>query len=506
MVAGLDAGLDQWLPALTEPGPSGVGVTGPVAGGGWSPRDYAAALAGVDRALHRLAAVRLTLIAAADQAGIAAATGASDTTAWVAATTRTAGPTAARDTRLAATLTRGLPATAAALAAGDLSPDHAGVIAAAATHWPATLTGPQRALVEAGLVAAAARLDPPRLRAAARRALAALPVPEPVVDAHENTILAGEEERAARAARLTWHDNQDGTISGQFTIPLLAGTILAKILHQMTSPRRTPGTPSPTRPSSATGSSSPAQALARATATPTPARDPARGSQSRAVAGVAATGATGLAVPGAAGRGLTGPGSDHPASGPPAHTPTAGRDHLDAGRDHLDWAHRYGLAFTHLLEHLPTDHLHPKTAATIVITLPLTDLHARLRAATLDTGDHISAGTARRLACTAGLIPAVLGGPSLPLDLGRRTRLFTDTHRIALATRYTSCAATGCDRPYAWTELHHRDPWSHGGPTNLDHAVPLCRAHHTQLHTGTLQHTLTQDPTGRYTLTFHPRP
>ncbi len=404
-----------------------MGVTGPVTGAGWSPRDYAAALAGIDRALHRLAAVRLTLIAAADQAGVAAATGASDTTAWVAATTRTAGPTAARDTRLAATLTRGLPATAAALAAGDLSPDHAGVIAAAATHWPATLTGPQRAVVEAGLVAAAARLDPPRLRAAARRALAALPIPDPVVDAHENTILAGEEERAARAARLTWHDNQDGTISGQFTIPLLAGTILAKILHQMTSPRRTPRTTS-----------------------------------------------TDSTAGGGAGSG--------------------------------EWAHRYGLAFTHLLEHLPTDHLHPKAAATIVITLPLTDLHARLRAATLDTGDHISAGTARRLACTAGLIPAVLGGPSLPLDLGRRTRLFTDTHRIALATRYTSCAATGCDRPYAWTELHHRDPWSHGGPTNLDHAVPLCRAHHTQLHTGTLQHTLTQDPTGRYTLTFHPRP
>ncbi len=302
------------------------------------------------------------------------------------------------------------------------------MIAAAATHWPATLTGPQRAVVEAGLVAAAARLDPPRLRAAARRALAALPVPDAVVDAHENTILVGEEERAARAARLTWHDNQDGTISGQFTVPLLAGTILAKILHQMTSPRRTPRTTS-------TGD------------------------------------------------------------------PTAG-----GGAGSGEWAHRYGLAFTHLLEHLPTDHLHPKTAATIVITLPLTDLHARLRAATLDTGDHISAGTARRLACTAGLLPAVLGGPSLPLDLGRRTRLFTDTHRIALATRYTSCAATGCDRPYAWTELHHRDPWSHGGPTNLDHAVPLCRAHHTQLHTSTLQHTLTQDPTGRYTLTFHPRP
>ncbi len=102
VVAGLHTGLDRWIPALTGPEfPGSVSVVG------WSARDYAAALAGVDRALHRLAAVRLTLIAAADQAGIAAATGASDTTAWVAATTRTAGPTAARDTRLAATLTRG---------------------------------------------------------------------------------------------------------------------------------------------------------------------------------------------------------------------------------------------------------------------------------------------------------------------------------------------------------------------------------------------------------------
>ena len=30
----------------------------------------------------------------------------------------------------------------------------------------------------------------------------------------------------------------------------------------------------------------------------------------------------------------------------------------------FDWRHRRGLAFAELLEHLPTEHLHPKTAAT----------------------------------------------------------------------------------------------------------------------------------------------
>ena len=29
----------------------------------------------------------------------------------------------------------------------------------------------------------------------------------------------------------------------------------------------------------------------------------------------------------------------------------------------FDWRHRRGLAFAELLEHLPTDHLHPKSAA-----------------------------------------------------------------------------------------------------------------------------------------------
>ena len=38
---------------------------------------------------------------------------------------------------------------------------------------------------------------------------------------------------------------------------------------------------------------------------------------------------------------------------------------------------------------------------------------------------------------------------------------------MALATTYDECAAEGCDRPYAWCELHHEDPWAAGGATDL---------------------------------------
>jgi hypothetical protein len=123
------------------------------------------------------------------------------------------------------------------------------------------------------------------------------------------------------------------------------------------------------------------------------------------------------------------------------------------GANRRDWAHQAGLAFVELLEHLPTDRLHTKTAATVVITLDHDKLVSAVGAAGLDTGDVMSAGDLRRLACGAGLLPAVLNGASLPLDLGRTGRLFTEHQRVALAARHTTCAADGCERPFAWCEL-----------------------------------------------------
>jgi hypothetical protein len=47
---------------------------------------------------------------------------------------------------------------------------------------------------------------------------------------------------------------------------------------------------------------------------------------------------------------------------------------------------------------------------------------------------------------------------------------------------YETCAAEGCARPFAWCDIHHVHPWAHGGPTDLDNALPLCGSHHRRAH------------------------
>lgn len=160
--------------------------------------------------------------------------------------------------------------------------------------------------------------------------------------------------------------------------------------------------------------------------------------------------------------------------------------------DHAgDWSHEYGLALVELLEHLPTDRLQSQVAATVVVTMELDQLRNQLKVARTDLGVDLSAEKARQLACNAGIVPAVLDGESKLLDLGRKKRLFTEAQRLALATRYDSCATAGCDRPFAWSELHHQHPWQHGGTTDLDQAIPLCASHHRMIHDEKYRHEIT---------------
>lgn len=98
------------------------------------------------------------------------------------------------------------------------------------------------------------------------------------------------------------------------------------------------------------------------------------------------------------------------------------------------------------------------------------------------TGQRLSPGTIRRLACDAEIIPIVLGGPSQPLDVGLTRRLFTPAQRKAVHLRDKGCTFPGCTMPASWTDLHHVIHWIFGGATDLSNAAALCRRHHVIVH------------------------
>lgn len=88
-------------------------------------------------------------------------------------------------------------------------------------------------------------------------------------------------------------------------------------------------------------------------------------------------------------------------------------------------------------------------------------------------------GHLRRLACTAHILPMVLGTKSEILELGRAARLFNHAQRKAMAIRDRTCRTQGCDISAPWTEAHHyASPWSYHGDTALDEGLLLCRWPH----------------------------
>ncbi|MFD7155789.1 DUF222 domain-containing protein [Kribbella sp. NPDC059898] len=122
--------------------------------------------------------------------------------------------------------------------------------------------------------------------------------------------------------------------------------------------------------------------------------------------------------------------------------------------------------------------------ANITVTIDLDDLRSATATAhaTGQTvyGDDLSAGTVRRLACDANVIPLVLGSNSQPLDVGRSERLVTRHIRHALVARDRGCVV--CAAPPVMCDAHHLTHWVDGGPTAVDNLALLCRRHHVDLH------------------------
>ena len=114
-----------------------------------------------------------------------------------------------------------------------------------------------------------------------------------------------------------------------------------------------------------------------------------------------------------------------------------------------------------------------------MVTLDDERLLSGLGTARLDTGQPLSAGEARRLACAAGIIPAVVrhlvDGRSVVLDMGRKRRFHTEHMRITLSLQGDAqCAIEGCTRPFGNCHAHHLLPWFRGGGTSVANGLLLC--------------------------------
>ena len=382
-------------------------IAGAPAVAGLSDTDLTGAVADASRLEAQVASLRLALVAEADRRRVSADSGASGTDAWMAKLTGATPRAAAAGVRLARLLSEKYDCAREAFAAGTINQDQTRVIVDAAELLPADVTVEERALAEAGLVAkAAAGLDARRLRHAARRMLEVVPPRSAGAEVEDGPARADRDEAARLEAEERAAERATWLSLGDNGDGTWSGRFTIPDLHgQLLS-----------------------AALERLTA------------------------------PRRLARNLTGD-LVHDATLPPNTGET------------LSYTERLGLGLCELIEHLPTtgwDGAAPN-GCEVLVTIALDSLLTGLGSAGLDTGTAITAGEARRLACNAGLVPAVLDTDSMPLDLGRSRRLHTRTQRRALALLHDTCAVAGCQRPFAWCEIHHhRLPWSRGGPTDLD--------------------------------------
>ncbi|WP_155389503.1 HNH endonuclease signature motif containing protein [Catellatospora paridis] len=372
---------------------------------------------------ERLMAVELSLVRELDARALPAAHGASSTAVWLREHWRIGIRGAKQTVHLARALDR-LPATADALAAGTVNTEQAAVIAEALAELPAVAGLEIAEKAEAALIGFAAQFEPSVLRRFGERILTH--VAPDLAEEHEREALAEHEERAHAARTLTLTPDRSGRVRLTGWLDTEAAAIVTAALDPLTRP----GALDPTR----------------------------------------AVLPTSAAITGD----LSVDGSVHAGARSPGHV----RDLRTAGQRRAD-------ALTEICRRVLASGELPDNGGDrpqLVVTVDYDDLARRTGAGLLDNGATLTPDTARRIACDAQVIPAVLGGDGQLLDLGRTRRLFTGALRRALVLRDRGCAFPGCDRPPRWCQGHHIRHWADGGPTDLDNAVLLCGHHHRVIH------------------------
>jgi Domain of unknown function (DUF222)/HNH endonuclease len=117
----------------------------------------------------------------------------------------------------------------------------------------------------------------------------------------------------------------------------------------------------------------------------------------------------------------------------------------------------------------------------VLVTIPWNTLAAGK--GIVDTGaGPIGGKTARRLCCDATISRVLLDPESVPIEIGRATRVIPDRLRRLLELRDRHCTHPGCHMPARWCQAHHITHWADGGTTDLANLRLLCTHHHTQAH------------------------
>jgi hypothetical protein len=126
--------------------------------------------------------------------------------------------------------------------------------------------------------------------------------------------------------------------------------------------------------------------------------------------------------------------------------------------EHRGHAERAGDAFADVLKlaancpDLPTQN---GLRTEVAFTVSLETLQNALDDAVLPGESYLAARDARRLACDAHVLPAVMGGASKPLDIAVPAYVVPAHIRRGLILRDQGCAFPSCDRPTSVCDAHH---------------------------------------------------
>ncbi|MEV6773710.1 DUF222 domain-containing protein [Nocardia sp. NPDC051030] len=119
-----------------------------------------------------------------------------------------------------------------------------------------------------------------------------------------------------------------------------------------------------------------------------------------------------------------------------------------------------------------------------IFTMTVAELEQAAGVATTASGGTVSIPAALKLAERAMPFLALFDHAGLPLHLGRGQRLANAAQRIALIASEKGCTRPGCSAPATLAAVHHISEWTDGGATDIENLTLACDHCHALVNDG----------------------